>query len=287
MTNNSVPPLAKQNMPVKQYLSEGFKSVNWLTVALYGVGAGLVMPLALTQNSVFSVVAGVVPVTIGLLLARSAKGYFGLLGFLTGVIGAVTATTMLGVWIFALGNAEAVSALAPDSSSVMSTWLTASGFISFSLIAFCTFGASTSGRMEERTREARLLTSQRGGQLEKAGTIREAGDIRGLTLPQLGWVVNNLFKKKGFTFEEYKFVDKDRFVDLWLTHEESKYHIRCTIAEKVTPGTIESLLQEMKREGITKGIIVSSTEFTPAAHKSVKEKPIVLIDAVTLLDLVK
>jgi hypothetical protein len=90
MTNNSVPPLAKQNMPVKQYLSEGFKSVNWLTVALYGVGAGLVMPLALTQNSVFSVVAGVVPVTIGLLLARSAKGYFGLLGFLTGVIGAVT-----------------------------------------------------------------------------------------------------------------------------------------------------------------------------------------------------
>ena len=82
-------------------------------------------------------------------------------------------------------------------------------------------------------------------------------------------------------------MDKDRFVDLWLTHNEDQYHIRCTIAEKVTPGTIESLLQEMKRENITKGIIVSSTEFTAAAQKSVKEKPIVLIDAVTLLDLVK
>ncbi len=287
MTNNSVPPFGKLSMPAKQYLTEGLKTVNWLTVALYGVGAGLVMPLALTQNSVFSVVAGVVPVTIGLLLARSAKGYFGLLGFLTGLIGAVTSTTMLGIWIFVFGNAEAVAALAPDSTSVVSTWLTASGFISFSLLAFCTFGASTSGRMEERNREARSQTTQRGGQLEKAGAIREAGDIRGLTLPQLGWVVNNLFKKKGFVFTEYKFVDKDRFVDLWLSHNEAQYHIRCTIAEKVTPGTIESLIQEMKREGIEKGIIVSSTEFTPAALKSVKEKPVVLIDAVTLLDLVK
>lgn len=281
------PSSGRLNMPAKQYITEGLKSVNWMTVILYGIGAGLVMPLALTQNSVFSVVAGVVPVTIGLLLARSAKGYFGLLGFLTGLIGALTATTFLGVWIFAFGNAEAVAALAPDSTSVVSTWLTASGFIAFSLIAFCTFGASTSGRMEERNREARAITSERGGQLERAGAIREAGDIRGLTLPQLGWVVNNLFKKKGFTFNEYKFVDKDKFVDLWLTHNDDQYHIRCTIAEKVTPGTIESLLQEMKRENITKGIIVSSTEFTPAAQKSVKEKPVVLIDAVTLLDLVK
>lgn len=285
MTNT--PPQGAAQMPAGQYIREGLKSVNWMTVLLYGAGAGLIMPIALTQNSVFSVVAGIVPVTIGLLLARTSKGFYGLMGFLTGLVGALTSTALLGIWIFALGNADAVTALAPDSTSAVSTWLTASGFISFSLIAFCTFGASTSGRMEERNREAQARVSQRGGTLERAGVIREAGDIRGLTLPQLGWVVNKLFEKKGFVRDDYKFVDKDRFIDLWMTHKEDKYHLRCSIADKVTPGAIESLLQEMKREGITKGVIISSTEFTPAAQKAVKEKPIVLIDAVTLLELVK
>jgi hypothetical protein len=274
-------------MPAGQYLREGLKTVQWGTVLLYGAGAGLIMPIALTQNSIFSVVAGIVPVTIGLLLARQAKGFYGLIGFLTGLVGALTSTAFLGVWIFAFGNTDAVMALAPDSTSAVSTWLTASGFISFSLIAFCTFGASTSGRMEERNREAQQRVSQRGGTLERAGVIREAGDIRGLTLAQLGWVVNKLFEKKGFVRDDYKFVDKDRFLDLWMTHDGNKYHIRCSIADKVNPGAIESLLQEMKREGITRGVIVSSTEFSPAAQKAIKEKPVVLMDAVTLLELVK
>ena len=63
--------------------------------------------------------------------------------------------------------------------------------------------------------------------------------------------------------------------------------MRCAISDKVTPGTIESLVQEMKREGITKGVVVASTEFTPAAVKSVKDKPVVLIDGLTLYDISK
>jgi hypothetical protein len=282
-------PQPRQNgltMPVGEYLRQGFQAVRWPMIVLYGVGAGLLMPLSLLQSTL-AIVAGVIPVGIGLLIARTAKGFYGLYGFLTGVIGALTSTLLLWILIFVTGNSSLVANLDPTSVSPMNTFLTASGFISFSLIAFCTFGATTSGRMEERNRDLRAQTAARGGSLERAGAVREPGDIRGFTLAQLGWYVNNLFKKKGFTFRDYKFVDKDRFVDLWYEYQEQEWHVRCAISDKVTPGTIESLVQEMKREGITKGIVVASTEFTPAAMKSVKDKPVVLIDGLTLYDISK
>jgi len=273
-------------MPVGEYLRQGFQSLRWPLIVLYGVGAGLLMPLSLLQSTL-AIVAGVIPVGIGLLIARTVKGFYGLYGFLTGLVGALTSVVLLWVLIFVTGNSSLVANLDPTSVSPMNTFLTASGFISFSLIAFCTFGATTSGRMEERNRELRAQTAARGGTLERAGAVREVGDIRGFTLAQLGWYVNNLFKKKGFKFRDYKFVDKDRFVDLWYEYEEKEWHVRCAISDKVTPGTIESLVQEMKRENITKGIVVASTEFTPAAIKSVKDKPVVLIDGLTLYDISK
>lgn len=273
-------------MPVGEYLRQGFQSLRWPLIVLYGVGAGLLMPLSLLQSTL-AIVAGVIPVGIGLLIARTVKGFYGLYGFLTGLVGALTSVVLLWILIFVTGNSSLVANLDPTSVSPMNTFLTASGFISFSLIAFCTFGATTSGRMEERNRELRAQTAARGGTLERAGAVREVGDIRGFTLAQLGWYVNNLFKKKGFKFRDYKFVDKDRFVDLWYEYEEKEWHVRCAISDKVTPGTIESLVQEMKRENITKGIVVASTEFTPAAIKSVKDKPVVLIDGLTLYDISK
>lgn len=273
-------------MPVGEYVRQGFQSLRWPLIVLYGVGAGLLMPLSLLQSTL-AIVAGVIPVGIGLLIARTVKGFYGLYGFLTGLVGALTSVVLLWILIFVTGNSSLVANLDPTSVSPMNTFLTASGFISFSLIAFCTFGATTSGRMEERNRELRAQTAARGGTLERAGAVREVGDIRGFTLAQLGWYVNNLFKKKGFKFRDYKFVDKDRFVDLWYEYEEKEWHVRCAISDKVTPGTIESLVQEMKRENITKGIVVASTEFTPAAIKSVKDKPVVLIDGLTLYDISK
>ena len=121
--------LSRLTMPANEYLSQGFRAFNWTTVILYGVGAGLLMPISLVQSNVLAVIAGVVPVTVGLLLARSAKGFYGLYGFMTGLIGAITSTTLLAVLIFLTGNAELVAQLSPESVTPMSTWLTASGFI--------------------------------------------------------------------------------------------------------------------------------------------------------------
>ncbi|RLT21279.1 MAG: restriction endonuclease [Chloroflexi bacterium] len=277
--------LSRLTMPANEYLSQGFRAFNWTTVILYGVGAGLLMPISLVQSNVLAVIAGVVPVTVGLLLARSAKGFYGLYGFMTGLIGAITSTTLLAVLIFLTGNAELVAQLSPESVTPMSTWLTASGFISFSLIAFCTFGTITTGRMEERNREARSQNAARGGNLERPSAIREVSDIRGLLLPQLGGFVNTLFKKKGYALRDYKFTDKDRYVDLWYDYQDAVWQVRCVVAEKVSSGVVESLLQEMKRAGIPKGIVVTSTEFASSATKGAKDKPVVLIDGDTLFEI--
>jgi hypothetical protein len=141
------------------------------------------------------------------------------------------------------------------------------------------------GRTEQRNRHAREVVAARGGQLQRAGTVREASDIRGLSLPQYGSYVKNIFTKHGFQFKDYRFIDKDKHLDMWLEHEGEPWHLRLTVADKVNPGTVESLAQDMKREGCRKGVVLASTEFTPGAAKAAKGRPIVLIDGPTLFEI--
>jgi HJR/Mrr/RecB family endonuclease len=72
---------------------------------------------------------------------------------------------------------------------------------------------------------------------------------------------------------------------MWFEYEAEPWHLRLSVADKVNPGTIEGLLQEMKREGCRKGIVLTSTEFTPGAAKSAKGRPVVLIDGPTLYEI--
>jgi hypothetical protein len=252
---------------------------------LYGFGAGLLMTFALLDpNSIFALMAGIIPVTAGLLLVRSIKGHYALHGFVTGLIGSVVSLVALAILIFATPLGPQLVA-AGTQSTLMNEYGVRGILPAIMLLVFCTFGASTSGRMEERNRQLRKEIAERGGQLERPGAIRTADDIRGLSLPQLGSYVNGLFKKKGFTFKDYRFIDKDKYLDLWMDHEGEAYHLRISVADKITPGTIESLIQDMKREGCRKGVVVTSTEFTPAALKAAKDRPLVLIDGATLFEI--
>jgi len=195
---------------------------------------------------------------------------------------------LLAVLIFLTPLGAAMqSSLGPAAStfSLLNVWAQLAGFTAFSLIAFCTFGTGMAGRTEERNRKTRDEVDTRGGRLEKPGVIRSADDIRGLSLPQLGTYVSTLFKKQGFAFKEYRFIDKDKHLDLWMEHEGEPYHMRLSVADKVSTGTIESLNQEMKREGIRKGLVITSTEFMPNAAKSAKGRTIVLIDGETLFQM--
>ncbi len=266
-------------------LSLGLRELDFSTCLMFGIGGGILMTAALLDpNSIYALMAGIVPVTLGLLLSKRVKGHYVLHGLVTGIIGALVSIAVLGYLLyFSQWSAQLMSL--GNSNSPGQELLIRGLLPAFMLIFFTTFGASTSGRIEQRNRGLREEVASRGGQLERPGSIREADDIRGLSLPQLGWYVNNLFKKKGFTFKDYRFIDKDKHLDLWLEQEGEPWHLRMSVADKITPGTIESLLQEMKREGIQKGAVITSTEFTPAAQKAGKDRPVVLIDGPTLYEI--
>ncbi|HWQ13527.1 MAG TPA: restriction endonuclease [Roseiflexaceae bacterium] len=267
-------------------ISTGMRELRWAPVLLYGIGAGLLMPVSMLQAGVLTFVAGIVPVGAGLLLARSVKGHYALHGFMAGAIGAIVSAALLaGLIFYTQFGAQAGASLGPGAGSLVEVWAATSGFIAFSLLAFCTFGASTAGRIEERNRGLREEVRARGGALERPGVIRGADDIRGLSLPQFGSYVNNLFKKKGFTFKDYRFIDKDKHLDIWMEYQGEPWHLRMTVADKVAPGTIESLLQDMKREDCRKGVVLTSTEFMPSAVKAAKGRPVVLIDGETLYEI--
>jgi hypothetical protein len=272
-------------------LREGLSQLQWREILLFGVGSGVLMPLAFLQSSYLMFVAGIIPVGAGLLIGRRVKGHYTLHGFITGLIGAAISLLVLVVAIFILPLGATLSERAiaqgvpPAEASPAALFLQFGGSTAFFLLAFVAFGASTAGRAEERNRQAREIVAERGGRLERPNTIRTPEDIRGLSLPQFGSYVSNLFKKQGFQFKDYRFVDKDKHLDMWMEYEGEQWRLRMSVADKVNPGTIEGLLQEMKREGVRKGIVLTSTEFTPGAAKSAKGRPVVLIDGATLYEI--
>jgi hypothetical protein len=287
--NNQTTP--KENVFAKsiRLLREGFQSLRWSPILLFGAIAGILMPLSLIGGfgQLLSFFAGIIPVGAGILVARRAEGHYGLHGFMTGLLGATIALITLYVLLFFTNLGQgALTTVAPGAVlTVGSLFIQIGGFIAFSLLTFCTFGAIMSGRAQDRTKEMRKEVQDRGGSLERPGVIRTQDDIRGLSLPQFGSYVNNLFKKYGFTFKDYRFTDKDKHLDLWLEHEKETWHVRLTVQDKVAPGTVESLYQAMKEEDCQRGVVITSTEFMPSAIKNAKGRPIVLIDGRTLFEI--
>jgi len=266
----------------------GLRELDWVTVVLFGVIAGLLMSIAFLQGSTLSIIAGIVPVGTGLLLGRRIKQHYTLHGLMTGLVGGVTGSVALAALIFLTPLRTAMqTALGTTAANftLLQIWAQLAGFTFFSLVAFCTFGTSMAGRTEERNRALKAQVDTRGGQLARPGSVRGPDDVRGLSLPQFGTYVKNIFTKKGFQFKDYRFIDKDKHLDLWLEYEGEPWHLRLSVADKVSTGTIESLVQEMKREGCRKGVVLASTEFQPSATKSAKGRPVVLIDGATLYEI--
>lgn len=288
------PPAAGLAAQLRESFTSGLRELQWRQVLLFGVLCGVLMPFSVLQGTgnVLSFFTGLIPVGTGLLLGRRISGRYTLHGFFTGLIGAAIALvgTFVLVFLTPLGAVVAQQAVQQGVSTTLITpeslFLQFGGLSSFALLVFVTFGTSIAGRTEERNRSLREELDRRGGRLERPNTIRTLEDLRGLSLPQLGTYVRNLFQKHGFTFKDYRFIDKDKHLDLWMEHEGEVWHLRLTVADKVSTGTIEGLNQEMRREGERKGLVVTSTEFLPAALKAGKgRRSIVLIDGPMLFEI--
>lgn len=279
--------------PPLQRLRAGLREVHWQITLLIALATAVLWCALFVARAELQLLAGLVPVTAGLILGRRVKSQHLLHGVILGVASFVIALGLVAAYA-GLASAGAIP-LTEQARQLIAQWPNSSGqpsmliliFIStsiFALLPFPAFGTVMAGRSEERNRAVREMQAQRGGRLERPGTVRNADDLTGLSLPQLGYYVNTLFKKQGFTFKDYRFVDKDRNLDLWMEFQDETWWLRLTVADKARPGLIESLAQDMRREQVAKGVVITSTEFAPDALKAGRSrKNIVLIDGPTLV----
>jgi hypothetical protein len=288
---------AEQNPPPREPFAKrlglSFDQIQWRLTLLIALGMAVAWCLFFLGPSLLQILAGIVPVMAGLYLGRRVKTDYLGHGLVLG--GAGFAFGLLIMLAYgALGQAGVVpmpvlqlqpnAAAAPASLQELIFFYTT--FSLFALIPFPAFGTVMAARTEQRNRQLQADIAERGGRLQRPGVVRTLEDLQGLSLPQLGSYVASLYRKKGFEFKDYRFVDKDKHLDLELSYADELYLLRLTVADKVTPGTIQSLVQDMKRRGIPKGVAIASTEFTPEAHKAAAGRPNILaIDGSTLFDM--
>jgi hypothetical protein len=276
--------------PMLQRIGTSFGNVEWrLTIAVAVIMAITWCALFLANN-ILQILAGVVPVMAGLYLGRRIKGDYlahglalGLVGFLVGLV-VVSIYGLLGdAGIVPMPTVALDASQAPQTANFSELLFLYGTFSLFALIPFPAFGVVMSGRAEERNRSLREEVARRGGRLERPGVVRTLEDLQGLSLPQFGSYVSNLYRKQGFEFKDYRFIDKDKHLDLDMTYNGDQYLLRLSVADKVRPGTVESLVQELRRREIGKGVVITSTEFTPDARKAAdSRRTLVAIDGATL-----
>lgn len=271
-------------------LRHAFKQIIWPLTLIVALLMAAAWSAFFLSQSILLALAGLVPVTAGLFLGRRVKQQLILHGLLVGVIGFVFG----GLIILGYGLLAEAGYVAPFSRAEADGTVTAmslggllTSYVAFSALAmipFPAFGAYMAGRAEQRNRDAQEQLAKRGGKLEKPNTVRTMDDLRGLSLPQFGQYINLLYRRNGFSFEDYQFIDKDKHLDLEMTYQGDSYLLRLSVADKVRPGTVQSLGQDMKKRGISKGVVITSTEFSPDAVKAAR-KNIVLIDGETLFEI--
>ncbi|WP_129674784.1 restriction endonuclease [Candidatus Chloroploca sp. Khr17] len=270
-----------------------FKRVEWQQTLLIALMMAIGWCALFLGSSILQILAGIVPVMAGLYLGRRVKGDWLMHGLVLGVSGFFFGLIVVLIY-GGLGEAGFVELpslqISPEGEPTQVTMQELLFFYAtfsvFALIPFPAFGTVMSGRAEQRNRQLQQEVAERGGRLERPGVVRTLEDLRGLSLPQLGSFVLNLYRKKGFEFTDYRFTDKDKHLDLDMVYEGEPYILRLTVVDKVRPGTLESLIQDMRRRSINKGLVITSTEFTPDALKSGRDrKNIILIDGQTLFDI--
>lgn len=291
--DNAKDPASPPRPPWNIRFQNAWAQVEWAPVLLTALGVAICWcPLFLANNWI-QVLAGIIPVLGGLYLGRTVKTQHLLHGLLLGAISFLIGLGLIIAYGLLAANgvvpAPTVTLQQAEGPKVVSAAELILFYVSFSLFAlvpFPAFGTVMAGRAEERNRETRRQVEERGGQLERPNVVRTLEDLQGLSLPQLGSYIVSLFKKKGFAFRDYRFIDKDKHLDIEMEYQNEGYLIRLSVADKVRPGTVEGLIQELKRRDLPKGIVITSTAFLPEALKSAKgRRNLITIDGQTLFDI--
>ncbi|NJN16264.1 MAG: restriction endonuclease [Oscillochloris sp.] len=287
-THDTTP--SEPRVPLTTRISQSLAAVEWNVTLITALVMATTWCVLFLAANILQILAGVVPVMAGLFLGRRVKGNYLAHGLILGSAGFVFGLILVLIYgglgqagVVPLPELQLQADSAPEPAGAGDLLFIYVTFSVFALIPFPAFGTVMAGRAEERNRQLRREVEDRGGRLERPNVVRTLEDLQGLSLPQLGSYVSNLYRKKGFEFKDYRFVDKDKHLDLELEYNNERYLLRLSVADKVRPGTLESLVQDMKRRGIPKAVAITSTEFTPDAVKSAaNRKNVIAIDGVTL-----
>lgn len=270
------PPVVETTAPVKRQrtprppVGEVLKTLNWPLLLLIGVVAGVLWVIMITQSSATQLLAGLLPVTGGIIVGRRAKVHINWHAFFLSVITAISAALATAV-VFQLDFV-----IAPEVRSALLTSYVL-------LVPFPAFGVITAARSEARAREVREAQGKRGGKLEKPGRVKTLDDLRGLSLPQLGGYVSDLFRRHGFTIPDYRFESKENYIELDMRKDDESWLVRVMVEEKIKHGVALQFYQQMREQPGVKAILVTSMDFQDQALRWAKEKPIALIDGPTLM----
>ncbi|MFV9507713.1 MAG: restriction endonuclease [Oscillochloridaceae bacterium umkhey_bin13] len=279
--------------PLGQRINASLSQIEWGVTMLVAAIMAITWCALFLGSSILQILAGIVPVMAGLYLGRRVKGEWlahglilGFAGFVFGLIAVIAYGSLAQAGVVEFPLIEMTADGQPVRASLNDLLFFYMTFSLFALIPFPAFGTVMAGRAEQRNQQLRREVEERGGRLERPSVVRTLEDLQGLSLPQLGSFVVNLYRKQGFEFKDYRFIDKDKHLDLEVQYEGVAYLMRLSVADKVRPGTIESLVQDLKRRGIPKGIAITSTEFTPDALKAGRDRRnLLLIDGQTLFDI--
>jgi hypothetical protein len=261
----------KEPRPPRPPLRQVLRELNWATLLVVGIGLGVLWIFVIVDGGPLQILAGLLPVTGGIVVGRRVKTHIAWHAVLLSVISTIAAS-LAGLVLFST-RAETLS--------VEALQILAVAIITLPL--FPALGVITASRSEQRLREARKEQEKRGGRIEKPGRVRSIDDLRALSLPQLGGYVADLFRKHDFLVNDYHF-EKDR-LDFQMSYEGEPWLLRVMTAEKIKPGVPQELAQRMKAEGVKKGVVITSMDFQEGATRWAKDKPIALIDGPTLISM--
>jgi hypothetical protein len=269
------------------------REIAWRDLVLIALAMASGWCFLFLQSNFLQYLAGIVPVTAGLILGKRVKTHVMTHGLLLGGAGFLFGLVLIALYAALISAGFAPPVVQQFSADAPPAPLTTAELIQFyvsfsffAIVPFPAFGTVIAQKNEQRKHEMEHEMNERGGKLERPDTVRTLDDLQGQPLPKLGMYVSNLFVRHGFKMKDYRFMDKDRYLDLSLEYQDEPYLVRVSVADKVNTGTVEKLAQDMRQRSIGKGLVVTSTEFTADAQKSARgRKHIVLIDGQTLFDI--
>lgn len=266
--------------------------IAWRMVIMAGLLTGAAWAaILLAPIGQLKLAAGIAPVIGGIWLGRRIKerGFtHGLLMSLFAVIAALIIFTpiLLFTDFSSPMEAPAAAGAAPVTQTKAEAFVSLLSLMLITLVPFPIYGVMLSSRNQKKMADFKQEMEKRGGQLQRPGRIVNLDDLQAQNLPKFASWTGSLFKRNGFTMDDYKF-GKD-VIDLYLTRtaNEEKWLVRCTVADAVKPGMAQELAQDLRGSEWVKGVLATSVGVQDAARKWAKtRRNIELLDGETLIEI--